>query len=417
MGRVIFGFGKTGSGSGSGISSADTTTIASKVLSGKTYLGADTKDGIGTGTMPVSHMSMRFMDCGEIYTIPEGYYSPYKMIWATSLADQTPGDATAGDILEDKTAYVNGGEVTGTMPENGNVSVTLNAGSAYAIPRGHHSGSGVVQANSLASQTSANAPANAIVSGYSGYVNGVKVNGSIPNRGQDQYGNYGAAGDYIAINQLPAGAYYKNGADWAPEARINTSTLFNSLGIVPGNIRNGVTIGNVTGTFQGWVDNEITYYQNGAFYNGLSGAYNIHKGRVSGSPVSVDFLSDNIQVKNPYSTSSRKCYGYIVFTPSVNMSGFTKLGMEVSITPRYPGDTETEPTVHLMICNSVSDTNVSGTITTKNYATFIKNYNTTPKKTVVGTLNTAPSGNKYFCIYYYLYQYAYFNIYRIFLQK
>lgn len=414
MGRVIFGFGK--SGSGSGISSADTTTTASKVLSGKTYLGADTKDGIGTGTMPIQRDISEYINCGDIYTIPEGYYNPGNKIFANSLASQTPGDVTAGDILKYKTVYVNGEKVIGTMPENGNVSVTLNAGSAYTIPRGHHSGSGVVQANSLASQTSANAPANAIVSGYSGYVNGIKVNGSIANRGQGQYGNYGANGDYIAIHQLPAGAYYKNGADWAPEARISTSTLFNALGIVPGNIRNGVTIGNVTGTFQGWVDNEITYYQYGRFYNGLSGAYNIHQGMVDGSPVSVDFLSDNIQVKNPYS-HSRRCYGYIVFTPSVNMTGFTKLGMEVSVTPRYPGDTETEPTVHLMICNSVSDTGVSGTITTKNYATYIKNYNTTPRKTVVGTLNTAPSGNKYFCIYYYLYQYAYFNIYRIFLQK
>lgn len=416
MGRVIFGFGKAGSGSGSGISSADTTTIASKVLSGKTYLGADTKDGIGTGTMPTQHGISEYINCGDIYTIPEGYYNPGNMIFANSLASQTPGDVTAGDILEDKTAYVNGGEVTGTMPENGNVSVTLNAGSAYAIPRGHHSGSGVVQANSLASQTAANAPANAIVSGYSGYVNGVKVNGSIPNRGQGQWGNFGWSGDYIAINQLPAGAYYKNGADWAPEARINTTTLFNSLGIVPGNIRNGVTIGNVTGNFQGWVDNEITYYQYGAFYNGLSGAYNIHKGSVNGSPASVDFLSDNIQVRNPYSKTI-KCYGYIIFTPSVNMTGFTKLGMEVSVTPRYPGDANRIAVVDLLICNSISGTDVNGTIETKKYATYINDYNTTPRKTIVGTLNTAPSGNKYFCIYYYLYQYDYFNIYRIFLQK
>ena len=55
-------------------------------------------------------------------------------------------DATASDILNGKTAVVKGEVIIGTMPNNGTVSLSLNPGTSYTIPRGYHSGSGVITA-------------------------------------------------------------------------------------------------------------------------------------------------------------------------------------------------------------------------------------------------------------------------------
>lgn len=76
-------------------------------------------------------------------------------------------------------AYVNGVKVTGTMANRGAVSQALNAGGSYTIPAGYHNGSGNITANSLASQTSATATATDIASGKTAWVNGSKLTGTM----------------------------------------------------------------------------------------------------------------------------------------------------------------------------------------------------------------------------------------------
>ena len=87
-------------------------------------------------------------------------------------------NATASNILVDKTAYVNGAKITGTMPNKGAVTASLNCGGSYTIPAGYHNGSGKVTANSLSSQTSANATAKDIIKGKTAWVNGSKITGT-----------------------------------------------------------------------------------------------------------------------------------------------------------------------------------------------------------------------------------------------
>lgn len=53
------------------------------------------------------------------------------------------GNATASDLLLNKTATVEAGEITGTMPNNGAVNITPST-SNQAISAGYHNGSGVV---------------------------------------------------------------------------------------------------------------------------------------------------------------------------------------------------------------------------------------------------------------------------------
>ena len=111
-------------------------------------------------------------------------YSPGEMSAAIDAITVGSGgtdtsDATAieSEILADKTAYVSSGKVIGTMTNNGAVSQTLNAGESYTIPQGYHDGTGVIEANSLASQTEGDALAYDIADGKVAYVNGQKVTG------------------------------------------------------------------------------------------------------------------------------------------------------------------------------------------------------------------------------------------------
>lgn len=87
--------------------------------------------------------------------------------------------ASASQILTGRQAIdQNGAILAGSMPNNGAVSRSLNAGGSYTIPAGYHNGLGKVTGNSLASQTSATAVAADIKSGKTAWVNGAKVTGT-----------------------------------------------------------------------------------------------------------------------------------------------------------------------------------------------------------------------------------------------
>lgn len=61
-------------------------------------------------------------------------------------ADTSDATAAVAEILLNKTAYVNGAKITGTMPNNGAVSGTITTkAQQYTVPQGYHDGSGKVQ--------------------------------------------------------------------------------------------------------------------------------------------------------------------------------------------------------------------------------------------------------------------------------
>ena len=152
--------------------------------------------------------------------------NPIETIYACSSGD---GDATANQILSGRTAWVKGQKVTGTMPNRGAVTQTLNAGGSYTIPAGYHNGSGKITAASLSSQTSGTATAAQILSGKTAWVNGKKITGTMANRGNLNWKpsngtTYTVPAGYYSGGTLDSRDAYNNGYNAGYTEGINANT-------------------------------------------------------------------------------------------------------------------------------------------------------------------------------------------------
>ena len=127
------------------------------------------------GTMPNNNAQKMLVDCDEVYTIPEGYHNGEGTVTGNSLSSQTVATATSDDIIDGKTAYVNGEELTGTMPNNGHIDTTILPSETATITKGYHDGTGTISVDSTAT-----ALPEELVNGKTAWVNGEQITGSLP---------------------------------------------------------------------------------------------------------------------------------------------------------------------------------------------------------------------------------------------
>ena len=205
-----------------------------------------------------------------------------------------PADIRAGKVIVDK----DGEPFTGTLPDRGSWGVAeLAAGASVTIPAGIHDGTGRVMAKSLADQTPGNLAAGNMLSDAYGYSNGVRVNGGIASMGAQTVtpGN--------AAKTVSCSGKYMTG----------DVTVQAVAGLTAANIKKGVTVGGVTGTWEGWVSSVDDVYNHGAW--GFGG----YLTPISGNAVVLQ--SDRIDL-----SAARQCA--FATANAVDLKRYTRLTIE-----------------------------------------------------------------------------------------
>lgn len=206
------------------------TATAPDVLSGKVFVTA--AGAVTTGTMANNGAVNKTLTAQEQnYTIPKGYHSgtgsvsispesktatPTKSQQTISpttgkvltsvtveaipaqYVDTSSATATAAQILDGATAYVDGELVEGTMPNNGAVTETLDTTTtSYTVPAGYHNGTGKVSV-SLETKSATPTKSQQTISPSAGKLLSSVSVAAIPDAYQDVTGVTAVAADVLA---------------------------------------------------------------------------------------------------------------------------------------------------------------------------------------------------------------------------
>lgn len=208
---------------------SSTTAAAGDVLTGKVFVTST--GAVTTGTMANNGAVSKVLTAADpSYTVPQGYHSgagtvsidpETKTVTPTTsqqtvsptsgkvlssvtvnaipaqYVDTSDATATAAQILDGATAYVDGELVEGTMPNNGAVTETLDtATTSYTVPAGYHSGTGTVSV-SLETKSATPTKAQQTISPSTGKLLSSVSVAAIPEAYQDVTGVTAVAADVL----------------------------------------------------------------------------------------------------------------------------------------------------------------------------------------------------------------------------
>lgn len=388
-------------GGGGGVSSSELTTIAANVLAGTKYVGKDTNDELGTGTMvnkggTVTATSTTTYDSTNkriTMKIPAtGYYTTSSYIYE-ALTDF--GTATTDQVLKGKTfTSSNSGKLAGagTMPDNSTttsngtvpgVSSSLSSrptrpASAttvatdtnnvkrlnLCVPKGYYPGS--TSYVNIPMSNLGDVGAGSVIEGKTFSSNaGLKVTGTLPNyAGKSKAGTVTISSGSISIK--PA----TNSDGTTNHGYYNTTSALTASvpNLTAANIKSGVKIGGLTGTWEGYVATNKEIYDNGAWGSGYS-KNTVHN---SGSDSRWVLTNDTTCIicdwtgSNQYWTSGD---GVFIFskTSPLNASGYSKLTIETSCQATTGYSYGTPNSLHIGVY-SINDTAIL--TPSDNYVTY-----------------------------------------------
>lgn len=377
--------------------SAEGSAVASNVLAGTTFSN-DSDTGL-PGAM-VNNGAVTITPGATAKTIPQGYHNGsgtvatdsnlltgnirsgitiFGVAGKLSVVETSDGTATAGQMLSGATGYVNGTKITGTIASKGATTYTPGT-TAQTIASGQYisgvqtiSGDsnlvtgnirsgvsifGISGKSSVVDTADGSAIASQILSGYTAYVNGSKITGSMNNITTDQNATATATSGTTIGLRVPQGYY-----DGTRNVNGNSQSIDGNL--QPGNILNGLTIMGVTGNL-------------------------INKRTATGS---TSAIADNSATYHWWAdvTGYNRHYPYIEvtglsFNPSIVIACYRNSTYQYTTIYESTGYSYVQKTIKYLVQSLTSYTN--GTYYEFNGDTYTK----------VGTSGTIPCVNYGFCL-------------------
>lgn len=285
------------------------------------------------------------------------------------------GNLTSADLKEGKIGYGANGKVSGGAMDYGAVSKTLAAGESYTINKGFY-GAGKVTAKDLASQTNGTATAAHILKGFTAWIKGKLVTGSMKNISEDATITHTTDNKTKVV--LGDACYVSKNSDGTERLQIRyngtagyitANTLFaisydklrSALGITASKIIKGQSIAGVNGSAGRGVKTtwSTSISQNCTGYSGTAGnravsigspysewdtvvmriwpattyygqvTVALSKGKNMRIPLTTTKYSDS-QYQNAWTSISRSSSGEIKFSPfRGNVSGTYTVNIEI----------------------------------------------------------------------------------------
>lgn len=277
-------------GGGGGAKSDETNVTKEYVLAGRTYIGSDTDDEVGTGTMPdkagTTQSASGSIDSANKrvqLTIPSlGRYSTTSKLYIAYSTLASLIGLTAAKLWPNNTVL----GITSNKQTMGQQTITPST-SQQTVSCSGKAMTGNVIVNAIPN-----------------------IKGAITDAVSAMFSS-----NYIHV-RLSRGYYNTNASSGYPEARVSASAMRNTLGISADKIKKGVSICGITGTFEGYVADPNYLYKPG-----------VDSGNWAADP---DYPQDltkesGMMVLDPSSYGAN----WIYTRNSYNFTGYTKFNIDV----------------------------------------------------------------------------------------